>query len=90
MLIRRWAAKLKKISKVCSVFHSNFLTNYIKIFLTLLFLFLFSLQKIIMEGDGSPLSSLCMVRAAELFPRPEPEKEDDSLKTSFTECNLAL
>lgn len=38
-----------------------------------------------MEGDGSPLSSLCMVRAAELFPRPEPEKEDDSLKVPFTE-----
>lgn len=39
-----------------------------------------------MEGDGSPLSSLCMVRAAELFPRPEPEKEDESLRIMFTEC----
>lgn len=41
-----------------------------------------------MEGDGSPLSSLCMVRAAELFPKPEPEKEDESLKVPFSECNL--
>lgn len=41
-----------------------------------------------MEGDGSPLSSLCMVRAAELFPRPEPEKEDDTLRVMFTECKL--
>lgn len=41
-----------------------------------------------MEGDGSPLSSLCMVRAAELFPRPEPEKEDDTLKVPFTERKL--
>ncbi|XP_055307101.1 myotubularin-related protein 4 isoform X5 [Sitodiplosis mosellana] len=38
-----------------------------------------------MEGDGSPLSSLCMVRAAELFPKPEPQKEDESLKVPFTE-----
>lgn len=35
--------------------------------------------------DGS-LSSLHVVRAAELFPKPEPEKEDESLKTPFTEC----
>lgn len=38
-----------------------------------------------MEGDGSPMSSLCMVRAAELFPKPEGEKEDDNLKIPFTE-----
>lgn len=44
------------------------------------------LQKIIMEGDGSPLSSLCMVRAAEVFPKPEPEKEDETLKVPFVEC----
>lgn len=43
-----------------------------------------------MDGDGSPLSSLCMVRAAELFPKPEPEKEDESLKIPFTECKLKL
>lgn len=41
-----------------------------------------------MEGDGSPLSSLCMVRAAELFPRREPEKEDESLRVMFTECKF--
>lgn len=41
-----------------------------------------------MEGDGSPLTSLCMVRAAELFPRPEPEKEDESLRVTFTECKF--
>lgn len=43
-----------------------------------------------MEGDGSPLSSLCMVRAAELFPRPEPEKEDESLRIMFTECKCSF
>lgn len=43
-----------------------------------------------MEGDGSPLSSLCMVRAAELFPKPEPEKEDESLKPPFVECKSKL
>lgn len=42
-------------------------------------------QRVIMDGDGSPLSSLCMVRAAELFPKPEQEKEDDNLKIPFTE-----
>lgn len=41
-----------------------------------------------MEGDGSPLSSLCMVRAAELFPPVQPEKEDDSLQVMFIECKL--
>ncbi len=39
-----------------------------------------------MEADGSPLSSLCMVRAAELFPKPPLEKEDDKLKIPLTEC----
>lgn len=39
-----------------------------------------------MEADGSPLSSLCMVRAAELFPKPPLEKEDDQLKIPLTEC----
>lgn len=38
-----------------------------------------------MEGDGSPLSSLCMVRAAELFPKPALEKEDEKLKIPLTE-----
>ncbi|KAJ6636385.1 Myotubularin-related protein 3, partial [Pseudolycoriella hygida] len=38
-----------------------------------------------MEGDGSPLSSLCVVRAAELFPKPTLEKEDEELKVPFTE-----
>lgn len=41
-----------------------------------------------MEGDGSPLSSLCMVRAAELFPKPPLEKEDEKLKIPLTECNI--
>lgn len=41
-----------------------------------------------MEGDGSPLSSLCMVRAAELFPKPQLEKEDEKLKIPLTECKL--
>lgn len=50
--------------------------------------FFFHSQRVIMEGDGSPLSSLCMVRAAELFPKPEPEKEDETLKVPFSECNL--
>lgn len=43
-----------------------------------------------MEGDGSPLSSLCMVRAAELFPKPDPEKEDESLRVPFTERKFIL
>ncbi|KAG4070158.1 hypothetical protein HA402_003848 [Bradysia odoriphaga] len=38
-----------------------------------------------METDGSPLSSLCMVRAAELFPKPALEKEDDTLQIPLTE-----
>lgn len=42
----------------------------------------------VMEGDGSPLSSLCVVRAAELFPKPEQETEDDNLKVPFTECKF--
>lgn len=41
-----------------------------------------------MEGDGSPLSSLCMVRAAELFPKPPLEKEDEKLKIPLTERNV--
>lgn len=41
-----------------------------------------------MEGDNSPLTSFSMVRAAEeLFPRLELEKEDETLKVPFTECN---
>lgn len=43
-----------------------------------------------MEGDGSPLSSLCMVRAAELFPKPQLEKEDDKLKIPLTECKCKV
>ncbi|XP_037035693.1 myotubularin-related protein 3 isoform X13 [Bradysia coprophila] len=38
-----------------------------------------------MDTDGSPLSSLCMVRAAELFPKPTLEKEDDVLQIPLTE-----
>lgn len=38
-----------------------------------------------MEGDGSPLSSLCMVHAEELFPRLVLEKDDENLKVPLTE-----
>ncbi|XP_055633203.1 uncharacterized protein LOC129773587 isoform X9 [Toxorhynchites rutilus septentrionalis] len=37
------------------------------------------------SGDGSPQSSMCMVKAAELFPKPVIEKEDESLTVQFTE-----
>ncbi|XP_058978374.1 myotubularin-related protein 4-like isoform X2 [Musca domestica] len=36
-------------------------------------------------SDGSPPPSLCMVRAAELFPKPQMEKEDTELKVPFQE-----
>uniref|UniRef100_A0A1I8Q6D3 Lateral signaling target protein 2 homolog n=1 Tax=Stomoxys calcitrans TaxID=35570 RepID=A0A1I8Q6D3_STOCA len=36
-------------------------------------------------SDGSPPPSLCMVRAAELFPKPQMEKEDIELKVPFQE-----
>ncbi|XP_075154459.1 uncharacterized protein LOC142228054 isoform X2 [Haematobia irritans] len=36
-------------------------------------------------SDGSPPPSLCMVRAAELFPKPQMEKEDIGLKVPFQE-----
>ena len=40
-----------------------------------------------MEGsDGSPLPSLCMIRAAELFPKPTMEKEDNQLSVPFQDC----
>lgn len=35
--------------------------------------------------DGSPPPSLCMIRAAELFPKPQMEKEDIELKVPFQE-----
>lgn len=39
-----------------------------------------------MEGsDGSPPSSLWMIRAAELFPKAQMEKEDDQLTVPFQE-----
>uniref|UniRef100_A0A182YAL2 Lateral signaling target protein 2 homolog n=1 Tax=Anopheles stephensi TaxID=30069 RepID=A0A182YAL2_ANOST len=37
------------------------------------------------SGDGSPQSSMCMVKAAELFPKPILEKEEDKLTVRFTE-----
>ncbi|XP_050067962.1 uncharacterized protein LOC126556627 isoform X2 [Anopheles maculipalpis] len=37
------------------------------------------------SGDGSPQSSMCMVKAAELFPKPVLEKEEDKLTVRFTE-----
>lgn len=36
-------------------------------------------------SEESPLS-LWMVRAAELFPRSQVEKEDDALAITFAEC----
>lgn len=39
-----------------------------------------------MEGDGSPLSSLCMVRAEELFPKQVLEKDDENIKVTLNEC----
>ncbi|XP_058056199.1 myotubularin-related protein 4 [Anopheles bellator] len=36
------------------------------------------------SGDGSPQSSMCMVKAAELFPKPVLEKEEESLTARFT------
>uniref|UniRef100_A0AAG5CVR9 Lateral signaling target protein 2 homolog n=1 Tax=Anopheles atroparvus TaxID=41427 RepID=A0AAG5CVR9_ANOAO len=42
---------------------------------------------LIMEGsgDGSPQTSMCMVKAAELFPKPTLEKEEEKLTVRFTE-----
>ncbi|XP_058825823.1 myotubularin-related protein 4 isoform X2 [Topomyia yanbarensis] len=37
------------------------------------------------SGDGSPQSSMCMVKAAELFPKPVLEKEEDKLSVRFAE-----
>ncbi|XP_065076097.1 myotubularin-related protein 4 isoform X3 [Ochlerotatus camptorhynchus] len=37
------------------------------------------------SGDGSPQSSMCMVKAAELFPKPVLEKEEDKLTVRFNE-----
>jgi myotubularin-related protein 3/4 len=36
--------------------------------------------------DGSPPASMWMVRAAELFPKPILEKEDEKLTIPFSEC----
>uniref|UniRef100_A0A4Y0BK81 Lateral signaling target protein 2 homolog n=2 Tax=Anopheles funestus TaxID=62324 RepID=A0A4Y0BK81_ANOFN len=46
-----------------------------------------NLHRGIMEGsgDGSPQSSMCMVKAAELFPKPILEKEEEKLTVRFTE-----
>lgn len=39
-----------------------------------------------MEGsEGSPPQSLCMIRAAELFPKTSMEKEDTQLTVPFQE-----
>jgi len=35
--------------------------------------------------DGSPPQSLCMIRAAELFPKSQMEKEDVQLTVPFKE-----
>ncbi|XP_053668895.1 uncharacterized protein LOC128719295 [Anopheles marshallii] len=37
------------------------------------------------SGDGSPQSSMCMVKAAELFPKPILEKEEEKLTVRFPE-----
>lgn len=37
------------------------------------------------SGDGSPQSSMCMVKAAELFPKPVLEKEEEKLSVRFSE-----
>lgn len=36
-------------------------------------------------SDGSPPPSLCMIRAAELFPKAQMEKEDTQLVVPFQE-----
>lgn len=41
-------------------------------------------------SDGSPPPSLCVVRAAELFPKPQMEKEDTELKVPFQERKLKI
>lgn len=46
------------------------------------------IKKALMEGatiEDSP-SSLWMIRAAELFPKEEIEKEDNKLEIPFNEC----
>lgn len=40
-------------------------------------------------SEESPLS-LWMVRAAELFPKSQTEKEDDALHAPFTECKAKI
>jgi hypothetical protein len=40
--------------------------------------------------DGSPPASMWMVRAAELFPKPILEKEDEKLTIPFSECKYIL
>lgn len=41
------------------------------------------------SGDGSPQSSMCMVKAAELFPKPVLEKEEEKLTVRFNECKYS-
>lgn len=43
-----------------------------------------------MEGENSPHSSLCVVRAEELFPKLPVEKDDESLTAPLNECKFAL
>lgn len=39
-----------------------------------------------METDNSPMSSMCMVRAEELYPKIQMEKDDEQLKVPLVEC----
>lgn len=43
-----------------------------------------------MEGDSSPPPSICMLRAAEFFPKSEPEREEESLQIQFNLCKCKI
>lgn len=44
------------------------------------------LFQVVMEGsEGSPPPSMCMIRAAELFPKQPTEKEDNQIIVNFQE-----
>lgn len=43
-----------------------------------------------MEGDSSPMSSMCMVRAEELYPKIAMVKEDEKIKAPMTECMCVI